>query len=1021
MQKKRTFARFLLVLQLLQFFAVPVALHANSVADAPELMDLDVPTSAIFKAIKLERVSADLSGTKKKAKDLTLSAKKLEKLANRSTKKKKNNNALRSAILDFFAASSPEWDTATKFTKPRDWKDLQLYSGKTTLVESIYRGTLECSQEYTCGLLAQRAPIKATSEREDLIASLIEKDDLKQQLKNFIAAFAPHEETFFSNTLQEEDEAIRIAIDGLKPGWFLRQLPKKLFSENPDFMRFHAALTQKTAPYFWNPLIKMYDEGSSISAAGVAALLIFWRWNGIPQTIFRDWLAYTAYEAQKDPYMNPNAGSPAERTLTKTALKLVLFCAWKTPSYFFKHLFPMKNGLPTTTALKAGAGLLSDAFLWPTTELRLSLAQPSQTRPATPAIATEEDDHELDRPKPLGSGPHCSLWMNGQYNKSVLFKILHSGAVRYHQAFFGQRIPDETTPAPVGLLRTVWAMMINQVRILKTATDLPGRPAENDIIRNAARMVDAAHTAVAATTDVIQLGMDAVPNAGPLLSLATQAAGAVAQAASARVRTQPSWWGRAYDWTATKFDSIMAAGALAEQEQQQAAVQTVSGEAAIAPTGRRVPTPEKPLKQRCAQQLSEDVIHMLGHYASTNTQPTRKPWQTLAANIIYCILIKYLWNLWQTRNNEQKIKVDILDRIMFTSTRPAMTLLSATSNAIALLEANKTHLPLPGSLKTKVATFKALVQDGNKEFFMLAQSKTFKKDTGHKLLDHTGEVRRAYELLQDTSAKQLLQEAVHFIAELDSYLGIATLAQEYSEGENQLCPVQFINADTPFINAKNAWFSLLGKNAIGSDLLMGNGNATNILLTGMNGGGKSIMLKTCIFTIILAHTFGYTTAQQCSMTPLAELNLHLSSLDNAAEGKSRWVAEAEAIVSMINSAETMHSPNYFILILGDELGDGTAPDASIRVMIKLLSTISVKPHVLSFISSHLQPLTELEKTMPRITNYRINPHRKLEPGINTTNIALAVFEKFSNTKRKADGFAAALANQTTQPHITMVT
>ena len=157
------------------------------------------------------------------------------------------------------------------------------------------------------------------------------------------------------------------------------------------------------------------------------------------------------------------------------------------------------------------------------------------------------------------------------------------------------------------------------------------------------------------------------------------------------------------------------------------------------------------------------------------------------------------------------------------------------------------------------------------------------------------------------------------------------------------------------------------------------------------------------------------------MTPIAELNLHMSSLDNAAEGKSRWVAEAEAIVNMINSVEALHSSDYFVLVLGDELGDGTAPDASLSVMIKLLKAVCSKQHVLSFISSHLQPLTELEKTLAGIYNYRISPERKLVPGINTTNIAIEIFNKLSNTKQKEGGLAATLAKKTTQPHITMVT
>jgi hypothetical protein len=1005
MRYKQTFARLLFALQILQCFAAPTMLHASPVVDAPELMDIDVPSRAVFQAIKKHWLRADLKESEKKTVPLSLSVENLEKLAKETPvpEKSKVSSRLRGAILNFFADTSPVWETSTRFTKGRDWEDLQLFSGKTTLVEAVDRSLLQCGTAYTGALLVSRPPISATLQRRNLIASFIDRSDKAEELRKLIQSFADQEEQFFSNTILPEDEAVKLSVEDLRPGWLLQKLPKKLFSENPNFLRFHALITQKTAPFFWNPLGKLKNAGLSTFGVQFPIWMLFvpWRFNGIPQAIFKDWMAYTAHKSQDDrKFSNAlKTASKARFPAAEIGLATTKLCAKNILPYWYKHLFPYNKPV---TALKAFAGLVNDLFLWNTVELRRACAQPPRERPwsindifdprTTPESPAATTTHRIPPPH-LGDGRLLSLSSNSQDNN--LFTPVISTAMRWtHNIYFGRTVPDRTVNSPtsfIGIFRQLFATQTKQA--IKNGTIPSTLAMPIAVIANAADATSLSTAAEAVTTSAPQAA------ANVLTTLWRGTAGLLTRAIS----PQP-----AAPHTAGAGESAI-----------ERATQT---------TPHTTDTPEASQRsmsiQSRARSALEDASTNFIHYLEAPSEPA-KPTPSrrkviLAVQLLSWVLVSYLYDAWRTRNDEKKVKINILDKIMFNTVKPAMELLNTTSKIDAILQENKLSFPLPNSLALKLTAYQNLTQTTCKEFATLAQRPTFRKATGHRILDHTGDVRRAYTLLQNPQSREVLRQAIHVLAELDSYLGIAKLSQEYGEGDNRICPVDFINNDTPFFNAKNAWFALLGKNAIGSDITMGNGSATNMLLTGINGGGKSIMLKTTVFSLILAHIFGFTTAQQCSMTPFAELNLHLSSLDNAAEGKSRWVAEAEAIVSMINSAEDIHSDGYFVFISGDELGDGTAPDASIKVMVKMLTAITSRTNVLSFISSHLQPLTELEKTLTRLKNFRINPNRKLEPGINTVNIAFEVFQKFSNTKKKADGFAAALSQQTTQPHIAMI-
>ena len=956
MFKSKKIAHFLLILQLLQLVGGGYHLHAK-IADAPEIISPEIPSSATFKAVQKQAIRVDFSQKKKKVTSVDTSIKNLEK--NLTEKPTKNTSTrLRNNIFNFFIDTSPKTKSLTRFSKPRDWQDLQIFEGKKTLLEASSRTELACGEVFTAGLLVHRPPIQTAIDRRDFISGLLTKPDVNSKLKNSLARFAADEETFFSMTIQEEDPALKVSVDDLKPGYMLTKTLSILkiphLTKDPNFIRLHALFTQKTAHYLWNPLKNQLALGNAF-----VMIPFLFALNGIFRTLLSSYIRFMFYEYNNNQIQRRKildsinalkTMSPDNQTIrianviTAVLSNLFVFRKW-----FFSQVFPLSSPLkPSACAsslqksFKSLFCLLNDLFLWNTNELRLAyFSKQPAAMPLNPRLA---------------DGPHLSWWANSQYHPSSAYEGLFGILSTAHETYFNRPFSNNTQTATnkFGVLENLVNIADNH---LKSVSD------------------KASGNFVAQTIREICSDFNAYKKTPNLLT---------------GYKNQFKWGFKAAWFGVSK--ALFNSTQLSEIDQARAIIPTATAD---------------------QEKLSSEIISVFKKYKESPVSAPDDNWHPALLNFFVWLCMGYFFSLWIDRAENPKPKVAVLDKIMFSTTKPAMTLISSVLEVSETLKKNEHHFIIPKSLTTKLKLFQHMVTEQHQELISYAHSKTFEKKTGHKLFDHTGIVRRSYDLIQTPESKKLLSLGIHILAELDSYISVSKLVDEYSEGENKVCPVNFIKSTTPFLNAKNAWFPLFGKESIGSDILMGNGHASSILLTGKNGDGKSILLKNAVYNIMFSHAFGYAFATMLMMAPISELLLHLNSLDDAASGKSRWVAEAEAIVAMMKSASAQRSDRYTIFAAGDELGDGTAAQASINVMKRLLTTFATQKKVLSIISSHLQPLVDVEKDTPNLENYLITPGRKLEKGINQTNIAMAIFEKFSNSKADENGFAAQLARDDT--------
>lgn len=291
-----------------------------------------------------------------------------------------------------------------------------------------------------------------------------------------------------------------------------------------------------------------------------------------------------------------------------------------------------------------------------------------------------------------------------------------------------------------------------------------------------------------------------------------------------------------------------------------------------------------------------------------------------------------------------------------------------------------------------------LMSSDSSEFASLVkilQSNTFKGAASFFSL--SGRVLAAYKLM--LSQKEHFAPVLAAIGEIDACVSMAKLYKKMHHEHASYCFIDFVPTPKPYINLVGFWNPFIDpKLVVTNSLALGDGaDASKIILTGSNTGGKSTILKAIITNLLLAHTFGIAAASKCVISPFAYLGSSLHINDDITSDESKFKAEVVRAKSLCQILESLQK-NQFGFVVIDELFTGTnsinATDAAHKVAQKLAGL----DNSLYILATHYPALTELEKEFPGIIkNYKVDVLKddlgnlirpfKLEPGISTSNVA----------------------------------
>lgn len=192
--------------------------------------------------------------------------------------------------------------------------------------------------------------------------------------------------------------------------------------------------------------------------------------------------------------------------------------------------------------------------------------------------------------------------------------------------------------------------------------------------------------------------------------------------------------------------------------------------------------------------------------------------------------------------------------------------------------------------------------------------------------------------------KSEFKEMYDILGEIDALLAMAAYIED-SEYETTIPTFTSNDENFKIVDGAHPLIKDVVKNSIEID-------NKGIVLTGTNMSGKSTFLRMLGVNIVFAQSFNFVHAKEYK-APFLNLVSSISPDDDINEGKSYYLAEAEAILRIINSLDKERK--VFCLI--DEIFRGTNPVERIAASEEILRYIQERNSI-SLVATHDKELTD---------------------------------------------------------------
>lgn len=202
------------------------------------------------------------------------------------------------------------------------------------------------------------------------------------------------------------------------------------------------------------------------------------------------------------------------------------------------------------------------------------------------------------------------------------------------------------------------------------------------------------------------------------------------------------------------------------------------------------------------------------------------------------------------------------------------------------------------------------------------------------------------------------RQLVSVVAELDVLISLS-IASDYFEGPSCCPTIKESNGpdDAPTFHARNLGHPILRSDFLGKGSFVPNDvkiggpeNASFIVLTGPNMGGKSTLLRQVCLTIILAQIGAYVPAENLELSLVDRIFVRMGARDHIMAGQSTFLVELMETASVLSSA-TKNS-----LVALDELGRGTSTSDGQAIAASVLEYLVHQVQCLGLFSTHYHRL-----------------------------------------------------------------
>lgn len=198
---------------------------------------------------------------------------------------------------------------------------------------------------------------------------------------------------------------------------------------------------------------------------------------------------------------------------------------------------------------------------------------------------------------------------------------------------------------------------------------------------------------------------------------------------------------------------------------------------------------------------------------------------------------------------------------------------------------------------------------------------------------------------------------------------------------------EFVNKNTSKkdIVIKNQYYPPHGKkNSVKNNFILSN-KENGITITGPNSSGKTTFLKTTAINVIFTQQFGVGFYDKCKLyKPYTYIHSYLNIPDTSGRD-SLFQAESKRCKEIIDSIHLNEKTKKHFCIF-DELYSGTNPVEATKASYLFLKYLSKYDNVHFILTTHYTSVcNKIKKTIPSITNYKMNVEFEKTTNVNTDN------------------------------------
>ena len=232
------------------------------------------------------------------------------------------------------------------------------------------------------------------------------------------------------------------------------------------------------------------------------------------------------------------------------------------------------------------------------------------------------------------------------------------------------------------------------------------------------------------------------------------------------------------------------------------------------------------------------------------------------------------------------------------------------------------------------------------------------------------------EILQHADA---LRETASALAEIDVLTGWSVLARRWDYCKPTLDHSDTLQIDQgrhPVVEQmmRNESLGLAGTHAfVPNDTHLSSSGSHEdspqiALITGPNMAGKSTYIRQVALIVLMAQSGAWAPARSCCIGLVDRIFSRVGASDELARGNSTFMVEMNETANILNNATSRS------LVILDEIGRGTSTYDGLSIawaVIEHLHTDSSDGGSRTLFATHYHELTQLTRTLPRLSNYSV--------------------------------------------------